>query len=72
MHADPKRPFNEQPPLLSLLRRPYNDMFYDLMIEKGIRGGKNFKRWTSWRESFQEEVARPRSGRDLKMVPETS
>ena len=47
-------------------------MFYDLMIKKGIRGGKNFERWTSWRESFQEEVARPRSGRDLKMVPETS
>ena len=52
--------------------RPYNDMFYDLMIKKGIRGGKGFKRWTGWRESFEDEMATPRSKRDLKMVPKAS
>jgi len=44
-------------------------MLYDVLAKKKIRGGKKFKRWTSWRDSFEEEVASPRSDRDLMMVP---
>ena len=56
--------------LLDDFYRPYNDMFYDILgKKKGIRGGKKFKRWKSWRDSLEEEVASPRSARDLEMVP---